>query len=148
MMRTLYTSLLAVILVFAVQSVSVGQSINLTETFKKSFNETVQEVQNTEDAIEKRVVLNESFSKMIAAIERIESKGNISEEESAQLESYKSEIQEKKSELNGTDGFDRVLDKDLNNFSDYSQQYFEQADRTVTIGLTAALLIILILILL
>lgn len=147
-MKTLYTSLLAVILVFAIQSVSVAQSINLTETFKKSFNETVQEVQNTEDAIEKRVVLNESFSKMIAAIERIESKGNISEEESAQLESYKSEIQEKKSELNGTDGFDRVLDKDLNNFSDYSQQYFEQADRTVTIGLTAALLIILILILL
>ncbi len=85
---------------------------------------------------------------MTVAIERIESKANLSEKESAQLASYKSEIQDKKSELNGTDGFDKVLDKDLNDFSDYSQQHFEQADRTVTIGLTAALLIVLILILL
>lgn len=147
-MRTLHLFIISVFLVFAVQSAAVAQSVNLTETFKKSFNETVQKVHKTEDAAEKRTLLNESFNKMTLAIERIESKANLSEEEIAQLKTYKSEIQEKKSELNGTDGFDKVLDKDLNDFSDYSQQYFEQADRTITIGLTAALLIVLILILL
>lgn len=148
MMKKLHITTIFIFLVFVVQSVAVAQSINLTETFKKSFNETVQKVNKTENATQKRMLLNKSFSKMMVAIERIESKANLSKEESAQLASFKSEIQDKKSELNGTDGFDKVLDKDLNDFSDYSQQYFEQADRTVTIGLTAALLIVLILILL
>ncbi len=148
MMKKIHLTTISVFLVFAIQSVAVAQSINLTETFKKSFNKTVQEVHKTENATQKRKLLNESFSKMTMAIERIESKAKLSEEESAQLVSFKGEIQDKKSELNGTDGFDRVLDKNLNDFSDYSQQYFEQADRTITIGLTAALLIVLILILL
>lgn len=147
-MRTLHLITVSVFLVFAFQTASVAQSINLTETFKKSFNETVQKVHETENAAEKRTLLNESFNKMTAVIERIEAKVNLSQKEIAQLAAYKSEIQDKKSELNGTDGFDKVLDKDLNNFSDYSQQHIEQADRTVTIGLTAALLIIIILILL
>ncbi len=147
-MKILNLVTFSVFLVFAIQSTAVAQSINLTETFKKSFNETVQEVHKTEDATEKRMLLNESFNKMTRAIERIETKANLSEEEVAQLAAYKSEIQEKKSELNGTDGFERVLDKDLNNFSDYSQQHMEQADRTITIGVTAALLIIIIILLL
>lgn len=147
-MKKIHLIAVTVFLAFAIQSVAVAQSVNITETFKKSFNETVQEVHKTDSAAEKRTLLNESFNKMTAAIERIESKANLSEEESAQLKSFKSDIQAKKSELNGTDGFDRVMDKNINNFSDYSQQYFEQADKTITIGLTAALLIILILILL
>lgn len=147
-MRTLHLITVSVFLVFAIQSAAVAQSINLTETFKKNFNETVQEVHKTQDATEKRTLLNESFSKMTRAIERIEAKANLSEEEIAQLAAYKSEIQEKKSELNGTDGFNKVLDKDLNNFSDYAQQHMEQADRTITIGVTAALLIIIIILLL
>ncbi len=147
-MKTLHLITISVFLVFAVQTASVAQSVNFTETFKKSFNKTVQKVHETEDATEKRMLLNESFNKMLVAIKRVESKANLSEQESAQLKTYKSEIQDKKSELNGTDGFDRVRDKNLNDFSDYSQQYMEQADSTITIGLTAALLIVLILILL
>lgn len=147
-MKTLHIITVSVFLAFAVQSAAVAQSINLTETFKKSFNETVQDVRETENATEKRALLNDSFSKMIKVIERIESEAKLSADESAWIGSYKSEIQEKKSELNGVDGFNRVMDKDLNNFSDYSQHYMEQADRTITIGLTAVLLIILILILL
>lgn len=146
-MRTLNFLITSTFLVFAINSVAFSQSVNLTETFKKSFNETVQQVQNTEDAVEKRTLLNESFDKMTEVIERIESKVTLSEDKSAQLKTLKNEIQEKKSELNGKDGFERVLDRELNHFSDYSQNYFEQADRTITIGLTAALLIILILLL-
>lgn len=147
-MRKLHFIAVSVLLVFATQSVAFAQSIDLTEKFKKSFNETVQEVQSTEEADEKRMLLNNSFSNMITAIERIESKANLSEDEIAQLKAYKNGIQEKKAELNGKNNFDKVQDKALNDFSDYSQQYFEQADRTITIGVTAALLIVLILILL
>lgn len=147
-MRKFHFIAVSVLLVFAIQSVAFAQSIDLTEKFKKSFNETVQEVQSTEEADEKRMLLNNSFSNMITVIERIESKANLSEDEIAQLKAYKSEIQEKKAELNGKNDFDKVQDKALNDFSDYSQQYFEQADRTITIGVTAALLIVLILILL
>lgn len=144
-MRKLITT---ICLVFVIQSVALAQSVDLTETFKESFNETVEKVQSTEDADEKRMLLNDSFSNMITVIERIESEMDLSEEKSAQLRTYKKDIQEKKAELNGSDDFNKVLDKNLNDFSDYSQQHFEQADRTITIGLTAALLIVLILLVL
>lgn len=137
-----------IVLALAIQSVAVAQSVSLTETFKKNFNETVQKVQDTENADEKRAMLNESFVKMINAIDRVEAVADLSEDKSALLESYKFGIAEMQNELNGLDGFDGVPDADLDEFSNYSQQFMEQADRTVTIGLTAALLIVLILILL
>lgn len=134
-------------LVFAMHSIANAQTVDITEMFKKHFNETVQQVQETESADEKRVILNESFTKMMTVIDRIDSRANLTENESAMLESYKSGIAEKLNELNGQDGFDEVMDEDLDNFSDYSQQYFEQANRTVTIGVTTALLILIILLL-
>lgn len=130
------------------QSVAVAQSVNLTETFKKSFNETFEEVQYTESADEKRTILNEKFSKMINVIDRIESKANLSEDESNQLSSYKAGLLEKQNELNGLDGFDEILDEDLDDFSEYSQQFFEQANRTITIGVGTAILIAVLLLVL
>lgn len=147
-MRTLNTILSSFILFFAVHSVSVAQSVNLTETFKESFNETVLNVHDAENELEKRSILNESFDKMIVAIERIENLANLDKTEQAQLISFKNEITAKQNELNGLNGFRRIEGKNLDDFSEYSQQFFEQADRTVTIGITAALLIVLILILL
>jgi len=148
MMRIISTFIYTILLVFAIQSVAVAQSINLTETFKKSFNETVQEVQNTEDAVEKRTLLNEKLGNMIKAIERIESQANLSKDENNQLSTYKAGLVDKKNELNGLDGFEEVLDEDLDDFSDYSQQYFEQANRTITIGVGTAILIAILLLVL
>lgn len=147
-MKYLHLFITTIFLAFTIPSVTMAQSVDITETYKKSFNETVQEVKSTADADEKRKLLNDSFGKMITGLERIESKMELSEDERAQLKTYKSDIQEKKAELNGANNFDKVQDKDLNNFSDYSQQYFEQAARTITIGLTTVLLIVIILILL
>lgn len=134
-------------MLFALQSMAVAQSVDITETFKNHFNKTVQQVHQTEDADEKRVILDESFSKMIHAIDRIESRANLSEEESEMLSSYKNDISEKQNELNGLDGFDEIQDEDLDDFSNFSQDFMEQADRTVTIGVTTALLILIILLL-
>jgi len=60
----------------------------------------------------------------------------------------KNKIVDKKNGLNGIDGFARIEDKYFDEFTDYSQQYIEQSDRTITIGLTAVLLIVIIILLL
>lgn len=146
-MKTLYTILASVVLLCAIQTTSFAQSSNITETFKKHFNETVQEVQGTEDVDEKRMILNESFTKIMTTIDLIESRANLSEDEAAQLHSYKLGITEKQNELNGLDGFEEIMDEDLDDFSNFSQDFIEQANRTITIGVGTALLILIILLL-
>ena len=147
-MKTFRLITTSIFLIFAVQSLAFSQSVNVSETFKQHFNETVQQVQQTDGADEKRLILDESFSKMIIAIDRIESQANISEDQTAQLHSYKLGIVEKQNELNGLDGFEEVLDEDLDDFSSFSQDFIEQANRTITIGIGTALLILIILLLL
>jgi hypothetical protein len=146
-MKTLRFILASIFLLFAAQSMAVAQSTNITETFKKHFNETVQQVQQTENADEKRFILNESFTKMLNSIDRIESMATLSEDENMLLSAYKNDLLEKKNELNGLDGFDRVLDEDLDDFCNFSQDLMEQANRTVTIGVSTVLLILIILLL-
>lgn len=85
---------------------------------------------------------------MIKAIDRVESAGEWTSDERNQLNSLKADIQDKMNELNGDDGFDEILDEDLIDFSDYSQQMMEQANRNITISLTTAILIVIILLLL
>lgn len=119
-MKTIRLLLTTAFLIFAIHSIADAQTVDLAETFKKYFNETAQQVQKTESADEKRVVLSESFTKMITVIDRIDSRANLTEAESAMLESYKSDIAEKLNELNGQAGFDEVMDEDLDDFSDYS----------------------------
>jgi hypothetical protein len=147
-MKTIRLITSSILLLFAVQSMAIAQSTDITETFKKHFNKTVQQVHETESADQKRMLLNESFAKMLEAVDRIESQANLSKDEIAQLKSFKNGILEKKNELNGSDGFDKVVDEDLDDFSEYSQDFMEQADKTLTIGLTTALLIVIILLLL
>lgn len=148
-MKTLKTFVYAFVLLLIMQVSAFAQAGNVSETFKKHFNQTVQQVEEAESADEKRVILNNSFNKMIKAIDRIESAGNLSDEEKASLAALKSDITQKSDQLNGSNGFDAVSDVDLDDFSDYSQQEMEQAaNRTLTIGLGTALLVVLILLLL
>jgi len=147
-MKTLRFIITSVFLLFAFQSIAVAQSADVTETFKKHFNETVQQVHQTDDADEKRLILNESFSKMMKALDRIESRANLTEEEAEMLSSFRSDLSEKQSELNGLDGFEEVQDEDLDDFSNFSQDFMEQADKTITIGITTVLLVVIILLLL
>ena len=116
--RLLFTSIL---LILTFQSIAIAQATNITETFKKHFNETVQDVQQTENSDEKRLILNESFTKMIVAIDRIESLANLSEDEVTQLHSYKLGIEEKQYELKGLDGFEEVQDEDMDGFPNFTQ---------------------------
>lgn len=146
-MKALHSVLAAMLVVFAIQSISYAQSSNVTESLKNHFNETVQAVHETDDVDEKRTILDDSFNRMITALNRIESLATLTEEENSVLLSYKFDLTEKQSELNGMDGFDEVMDDDLNDFSDYSQNFIEQANRTLTIGVSTAVLILIILLL-
>jgi hypothetical protein len=137
-----------IFLIFAFQTTATAQTSNLSETFKQHFNETVQNVKAAESAIDKRELLNESFDSMLKAIDRIERTASLNDDEAEQLAHLKGDISDKQNVLNGLDGFDEIVDEDLDDFSDYAQQSMEQANRTVTISLTSALLIVLILLLL
>ncbi len=141
-------SVLTFILMLGV-SVQTASAQNLNEVLKKHMNETVQLVKAAETADEKRSILNDSYENMLETVRVIEEKASLNEDETAQLALLKSEITDRSNQLNGLDGYEQISDEDLDDYSDYSQQSMEQANnRTITIGLTTALLIIIILLLL
>lgn len=111
------------------------------------FNDAVIKVKATENASEKREILNESFNSMFNAIEKAQTLGLISEADSKGIDMLKVSLQEKQSELAGKNGFERVTDGQLNSFANYVVQDMEQADEMITISLVAALLIVILLVL-
>lgn len=147
-MRTTLLTISSIFFLCASYSIAIAQPSNITETFNKQFNETFQQVQQTNNADEKRELLNESFTQMITTVNRVQSLSTLKEKDSVQLNAFKNDLQQKQNELNGLDGSDKVSDEDLDEFSSSSQDLIQNANRTVTIGLGTALLIILILILL
>jgi hypothetical protein len=114
----------------------------------KYFNDTASKVQATADPEQKREILNESFQRMSTALDRVQSSPLISKEDRAGIEHFKAALQDKQDELLGNNGYERVNDAQLNAYSVYVVQSMEQAERTITISLVAALLIVIILILL
>lgn len=147
-MKTIKFLTACILLIFSLQTISVAQTDRAADHLKKYINETVQKVENTDSAEEKRAILNSSFDQLITAVERAESMNRFSDEESGALTWFKNSITEKQNELNGLDGFDEIQDEDLDDFSNYVQQDMEQANRYITISISTALLIILILLLL
>jgi len=118
------------------------------ERIQKYFNDTALEVQVTDDPAEKREIINESLHKMMTALDRVQSSPLVSKEDGDGIDHYKTVLQEKQDELLGNNGFERVPDSQLNAFSVYVVQSMEQADRTITISLVTALLIVILIILL
>ncbi|MCH8558551.1 MAG: hypothetical protein LAT84_12045 [Balneolia bacterium] len=143
---TILTALLTLIMMGISFQTASAQSLN--EVLKQHMNETVQQVKATDDADEKRSILNASYENMLETASLIEKRVTLNEDEAAQIALLKSEINDRANQLNGLDGYERISDEDLDEFSDYSQQAMEQANRTLTISLTTALLIVIILLLL
>src|SRR5690625_6706724 len=73
---------------------------------------TVQAVKEAESADEKRRILNESFTDMLTAVEKIEEKAELSDREKEQLAVLKDNITAKSNQLNGLDGYDKVGDEE------------------------------------
>lgn len=130
------------------QSTVFAQSNSSSEKFKEYFNDVVQKVEKEDDFEQKRVILNDSFEKMMTAYKRVSSMNGISAEDQQGIADIQKNITSKMDELNGRKGYDQVADAQLDDFANFMQNDFEQANSTVTLSVTTALLIILILILL
>ena len=122
--------------------VAMGQ-----DTVHKYLSDTAQQVKATSDPVAKRAILSQSLSDMTAAITRVKDSSLTSEAADLSLDRIQATLQEKSDELAGTNGLERVPDAQLNAFSTYIVQDMEQADRTISISLVAALLIVIIIIL-
>ena len=118
------------------------------EKIQKYFNETVRKVKAETEPKQKREILNNSLQTMSKALNKVESTGLISKEDRADIDRLKADLQEKQDELAGLNGYERVADTQLNAFSDYVVQDMEQAEKTISISLVSALLIVIIIILL
>lgn len=146
-MKKFIFSVLALAFIGLISPIKAQNTGDAETMFKKHINKMVESVEKVDAPDEKRVILNNSFDNLIGAIEKVESMGAVPETDKEGLKVFKADIQEKKNELNGVNGFSPVANNNLNNFANFVQQDLEQAD-TVTIGVTTLLLIILILILL
>ena len=118
------------------------------DELKQYFSKAADKVKATENADEKREILNESFNNMSKILDKVLSSELISENDRAGIKQYKAILQEKQNELKGSSGYDRVPDTQLNNFANYVVQDMEQADSTVTISVIALILIIILVVLL
>ncbi|SMO58655.1 hypothetical protein [Fodinibius sediminis] len=145
-MKIYRTIVFSVVLVLATSAFSYAQSGRGSQQLKTYVNDVVQKVEEAETSDEKRAILNTSFDKMIKAFDRVSSMPGISETDKEGIAVLREDIEEKRSELNGADGYEKVPDRQLNNFAQYVQQDIEQAD-SITIGVTTLLLIIIILLL-
>jgi len=138
------TVFLVIIMMFVlVQAGTAGGK----DDIQKYFNDTACKVKATDDPVQKRDILNNSLQTMSQALERVESSGLISQDDRSGIDRFKTTLLEKQDEFTGSNGYERVTDAQLNAFSDYVVQDMQQADRTITISLVSALLIIIILIL-
>jgi len=133
-----------IVMMFAlVQAGFAGPS----DVLNKYFNDTACKVKATSDPAQKREILSTSLQTMTTVLDRVEASGLLPQSDRAGIEHFKSTVQEKRDELTGSNGYQRVADAQLNDFSEYVVQDMEQAPHTVTISLVALLLIILILVL-
>jgi len=111
------------------------------------FNDAATKVKATDDPSQKREILSSRIQDMLTALDRVGNSSLVSESDRAGIDLTRTSLKEKQDELAGTNGFTRVPDARLDAFSDYVVQDMEQADRTITIGLVTALLIVIIIIL-
>jgi len=118
------------------------------DDLKKYFSDTASKVKATTETAQKREILGNSLQKMSTTLDMVQNSPLISEKDRVSLNHFKTALQEKQDELNGSNGFERVSDTQLNAFSDYIVQDMEQASKTITVTVLTAILIAVIAVLL
>ncbi len=115
---------------------------------QKHFSNVANKVKATENVAEKRAILENSFKDMSEALTKVQNSFLISKEDKAGIDGLKALLKENQDELAGINGYERVPDSQLNNFSNYVVQNMAQADQMITISLIAAILIVILIVLL
>jgi hypothetical protein len=138
---------IAILSVFLLFALAIPANLYGQGQLQKYFNDAANKVKATENPAQKRQILKDAFQDMSKALDKIQNSGLISDNDRAVLLKLNITLQDNQDELAGVNGFERVSDTQLNNFSNYVVQSMEQADQTITISLIAALLILIVLIL-
>lgn len=111
------------------------------------FNDTALQVKAAENPIQKREILGRNLDVMTKALGMAQRAPLTSDRDDAGLERIKTTLQERRDELAGVNGFDRVPDEQLNAFSTYIVQDMEQADEKITISVVTLLLVLIVILL-
>ena len=117
------------------------------EDLQKFLNDAAIKVKAAPEPAEKREILATSLEKMSKALDVVENSPMVAHEEKAGIERFRSSLVEKQNELAGGNGYERVPDEKLNDFSDYVVQDTEQAAEYITISVVTLLLILILVIL-
>ncbi|PSQ96052.1 MAG: hypothetical protein BRD55_08385 [Bacteroidetes bacterium SW_9_63_38] len=149
-MRTLLhrSALVVLALMLLAVATPVQADINPHKKLKQHVRSMVQDVKAAPTAEKKRALLDEKLRGMIDALNRAESMATLSPSDQEGIDALRTRLQETLDELHGQNGYEAVPAGQLNSFADYVQQDFEQADRTLTISLTTALLVLILIVLL
>ncbi len=110
---------------------------------KDYFNKVNQKVKQADDPAQKRAILNNSFDDLLKAFNTA-GRMPLSQQDREGIDYFKQKVLEKKNELNGSNGYDKVADASLNQFANYSMQQFEQSAEYITISVVALVLIIIV----
>jgi septal ring factor EnvC (AmiA/AmiB activator) len=134
-------------IIFGLVAVPAHADVNPHERLKQHIRDIVKSVKAAPTAAKKRSILDEKLRNLVKALNRAEEMETLSPQDQSAIDALRAQLREKINELNGLNGYEAVPDHQLDSFANYVQQDFEQADRVVTISLTSALLIILLIIL-
>jgi len=135
---------IAFVSIFMMFVLAIPVNADAKDELKQYFNSIASKVKATENADEKRKILNESFQSLSNALDKVLSSGLLSADDLVGIESFKATLQEKQNELEGSNGYERVPDTQLNAFADYVVQDMEQASALWTI-LVVVLIVLLVL---
>ena len=147
-MRKLFVSItfLGLFLLFGTQG--YAQNTDPFQKIKTHLNEVVKDIHQTTEPELKREKLDTELTGLISTISKVENMDGIHDTDRDNLSDLRTDLQNKKDELNGENGYARVPSNQLNDYATFVQQDLEQADSVVTLSLSTALLIVIILLLL
>jgi hypothetical protein len=121
----------------------------LEERYHAALSQITQEVRQAQDPAEKRRILSGFFRHMEDGLLKAETLSSLPEQDKQALHTVLGKYYAYQAELDGTAGYARVEDRDLDDFASYVRQDMEQAPVGGGIYISAgALLVILLVILL
>ena len=98
-------ALITFLSIFMMFVLAIPVNADANDELKQYFNSIASKVKATENADEKRKILNESIQSLSNALDKVLSSGLLSADDLVGIESFKANLQEKQNELEGINGY-------------------------------------------